>query len=123
MTITRPFTSMQEIGLTELVGINETVANTNYGDEVSVTIGDGPNNEREVSGEFLSFMFYSTEDGSGAVQTPAGRLLIFDTAPTIAANDTAITVAEATTLVGQVRVAVADWTTHASTVPAATMSN
>ena len=81
----QPWDGMKEGGLTELVGINEEVNTSDYGGSVSVSIAapeTGP-----VSGEILSFAFYATEDGSGAVQDSAGKLLILDADPAVSAGD------------------------------------
>ena len=100
--------AMQEIGLTELIGVDEQVDQDDYGASVGVSFGENR------SGEFLSFMFYSTEDGTGAVQEPAGTLLILDADPAIAAGDTSMTAAERVTVLGQVEVAAADWKSDAN---------
>jgi len=103
---------LKELGLTELVGINEEVNTNDFGGSVSVSVADG--NGNPVSGEILSFAFYATEDGSGAVQDSAGQLFILDADPAISAGDTAITAAEWVTVLGRVKVAATDWTTDAN---------
>ena len=101
-----PFRPILEIGLTELVGVDELLAQTNYSDEVAVTLGAGPNSNREVSGEFLQFMFTSSGGDELAV---AGKLLIFDTTPTIALNDANLSAAEWATLIGWVQINSTDY--------------
>ncbi len=114
MGYVRPFSPIQEGGLTELVGVDEKVDTSDYSGSVSFTIGAGPASERPVSGEILSFAFYSTEDGSGAVQTPPGRLIVLDADPAVASGDTSLAAAEWPTVIAQVQVLSGDWLTDAA---------
>jgi hypothetical protein len=109
--LTAPYWHITETALTELVGADEQVDQNDYGGSVAVTLGDGA---LPVSGELLSFSFLSTETGSGAVQTPAGILLILDADPATAAGDTGITAAERITVIGQVKVLTSDWQADAN---------
>jgi hypothetical protein len=59
-------------------------------------------------------MLYSTEDGSGAVQTPAGWLYIFDADPTISSGDTSMSAAERVTVLGRLEVEADDWDADAN---------
>lgn len=102
------YSAMREIGVTELVGKDAKVDQNDYGASVGVTF------EEEITGELLSFAFFATEDGDGAVQDSAGWLYIFDANPAITAGDTAITNAEWLTLIGKVEVEAGDWTTDAN---------
>jgi hypothetical protein len=97
-----------EGGLTELVGVNEQVDEHDYGKSVAVALGG------TYSGEILSFAFYATEDGTGAVQNSAGYLLILDADPAVAAGDTALAAAEWPTVLGRVKVQATDWITDAN---------
>jgi hypothetical protein len=99
----QPFDGIIEGGLTELIGINEQVDQNEYSDEVGVALAG------TYSGEILAVTFYSTEDGSGSVQTPSGRLLIFDANPNTTTGDTTITAASWMALIGQVDVGAGDW--------------
>ena len=101
---------IHEIGVTELVGINEEVNTNDYGASVEVALGS------TMSGELLSFMFIASETGGGGVQDSAGKLLIFDADPAISAGDTALAAAgaEHQTLIGVVSVAASDWVTDAA---------
>lgn len=105
--LTQPFHPIVEIGLTELVGINEQVDQDDFGGSVAVTL------PYEMSGEILNALFVSTEDGTGAVLYPAGTLLIFDTDPTIAAGDTDVGAGNWENLIGMIEVAATDWKTDA----------
>lgn len=109
--LTNPRYEIQELGLTELVGADEQLDQNDYGASVAITLGDGI---RPVSGELLSFMFYTAETGSGAIQTPAGTLLILDADPAVSAGDTAISAAEHRTVLGRVDVEAADWNSDAN---------
>ncbi len=106
---TLPAGGMRELGLTELVGINEEVNTNDFAGSVGVALGAGSH-----SGELLSFAFFATEDGSGAVQDSAGELLILDADPAVSAGDTALAAAEWPTVIGRVTVAATDWTTDAN---------
>lgn len=105
---TQPFSVMLEGGLTELVGADEQVDQNDYGGSVGVSLGG------TYSGEILSFAFYATESGSGAVQDSAGRLLILDADPSLAAGATALDAAEWVTVLGMVQVESDDWITDAN---------
>jgi hypothetical protein len=111
MTLIQPFDGIREIGITELVGINEEVNTNDFGGSVEVDVSPGTQN---ASGEFLAFAFFATEDGSGAVQDSQGELLLFDADPNPTVGDTALTAAEWLTLVGRVKVSASDWTTDAN---------
>jgi hypothetical protein len=106
--LTMPFESIQEIGVTELVGADEQVDQNDYGASVEVALGT------RISGEFLHFTIYARETGTGAVQTPAGSLFILDADPATTAGDTAITAAERLTVIAEIPVAAADWQADAN---------
>jgi hypothetical protein len=110
----QPFTPVHEGSLTELVGINEKVDDDDYSGSIGVTVGAGSDNTRLVSGEILSVCLYSTEDGTGAVQEPTGKLIILDADPAVASGDTAMTAAEWVTVFGIINVAAADWVSDAN---------
>ena len=82
---TLPQYGMQHIGVTELVGKDEQVDQNELGAEVAATMSQITG--VPVSGEFLAFIFYATEEGSGAVQDSQGELLIFTAAPGLTAGD------------------------------------
>ena len=109
--LSNPLWHITETALTNLIGADEQVDQSDYGASVAITLGDGV---RPNSGEFLSFAFFSTETGSGAVQTPAGILLLLDADPAVAAGDTSITAAERITVLGHVKVGSSDWQSDAS---------
>lgn len=95
---------IREGGLTELVGINEEVNTNDYSGSVGVALAAAP-----CSGEILSFAFYATEDGDGAIQDSAGHLFVLDADPAIASGATAMTAAEWLTVIGHVAVVTGDW--------------
>ena len=93
-----------EIGLTELIGIDEEVNTDDMSGSVAVTVGpNGP-----VSGTFKAFAFISSD---GAILEPTGALIILDADPAVSSGDTAMTVAEYQSVVGIVNVASGDWLT------------
>ena len=105
---TQPFDALLEGGLTELVGINEEVNTNDYSASVGVALAG------TYSGEILSFAFYATEDGTGAVQDSAGKLIILDADPAVSSGDTALAAAEWVTVIGVVDVLASDWVTDAN---------
>jgi len=109
--LSNPLYHITETTLTELVGKDEQVDQNDYSGSVAITLGDGV---RPVSGEFLSFVFYTMEAGSGAVMTPAGTLILLDADPAVASGDTAMTAAEHHTVIGSVKVAATDWLSDAN---------
>jgi hypothetical protein len=97
-----------ELGLNELIGINDQVDQNDYGGSVAITLGTQP-----VSGEILAFAFYSTETGSGAVLQPTGKLILFDADPTVVAGDTLLTATDHITVLAVIDVAAGDWVADA----------
>ena len=108
--LTKPFAHIQEIGVTELIGVDEQVDQNDYSGSVQIDLqGSLP-----ASGELLAFAFYSTEDGTGAVLEPTGKLILFDADPAVSSGDTALAAAEFPTILGVVDVAAADWVSDAN---------
>jgi len=89
--------------LIELIGIDENVANTEYGASVSVALA------ATHSGEILKACLTATEDGSGSILTPAGTLFILDAATANAVGAAAITAVERLTVLARITYAAADW--------------
>src|SRR5678816_2662728 len=100
-----------EGGLTELIGINEQVDASEYCASVGVSLSGGP-----LDIEIMAIALYSTEDGTGAVQQPAGKLLILDADPSTTAGDTTLSAADFVTVLGRIDIAAEDW--HADTTGA-----
>lgn len=107
--LVQPFETIFELGVTELIGADEAVAQDEYSASVGVSLPAA-----RVSGELLQFTLYTRETGSGAVQQPNGVLFILDADPAIAAGDAAMTAAERLTVIGQVEVETTDWKADAS---------
>lgn len=97
-------TRIYETGVLELVGINEQVDQNDYSGAVSFTLP-----RESSSGEILGVAIISTEDGSGAVLEPTGKLFVFDSDPSIASGDTKIDQAYYANIVGVIDVAADDW--------------
>lgn len=104
----QPFAAILEGGLTELVGINEQVDQNEYSASVGVALGD------TYSGEILGIALYSTEDGSGSVQTPTCKLFILDADPASTAGDTALAAAEWVTVIGRIDIDSSEWESDAN---------
>lgn len=104
----KPFAAMIEGGLTELVGADEQVDNNEFSASVLVPLANA------ASGEILSFAFFATEAGSGAIQDSAGKLIILDADPETAVGDTALSAAEWKTVIGIVNVTTNDWIVDAN---------
>jgi len=111
MALIQPFEGIRELGLTELIGINEQVDQNDYSASVDVDISPGP---QPASGVIHQWMFYQTEDSGGAILSPAGTLYVLDADPAVSNGDTAITAAEWVTVLGTVDLLAADWTTDAN---------
>ncbi len=92
-----------ESGITELVGINETVAVNQLSASVAVAL---PGTQ---SGEFLGFTLVFTEDGTGGIFEPNGVLYILDADPATSAGDTDFTAGEYPTIICAISVATSDW--------------
>jgi len=98
---TRNHNAVQELGITELIGINEQVDAAEYSASVTTTLTG--------TGAITKVCLVATEDGSGAIQTPNGTLIIFDADPAIVAGDTAITAGERTTILAQLTFSSTDY--------------
>ena len=107
----KPFDGIRELGLTELIGINEQVDQNDYSASVDIDVSPGP---QPASGVIHQIVFYQTEDSGGAILSPAGTLFVLDADPAVANGDTAITAAEWVTVIGRVKVAATDWSTDAN---------
>jgi hypothetical protein len=107
--LNKPFSAILETGVTALIGKDEQVDQNDYGASVAITLGTSDRTDEPVSGELLAFAFFSTEEGSGAVQTPDGYLVLMDADPAVSAGDTAITSAEHLTILGIVTVESGDF--------------
>ena len=104
----QPFHPVIAAGLTELIGVDEQVDQNDYSGSVEVSL------PYAMSGEILSVMFYSTEDGSGSVQSPEGWLYLLDADPVVASGATSMTAAERVTVLGRVKLESSDWETDAN---------
>jgi hypothetical protein len=100
---------IQELGPVELIGKDDQVDQNDYGASQAITL-----HTHVTSGEILAFTFHATVEGTGAVQTPAGALLLLDADPAVAAGDTALTAAEHLTILGRVDLAAEDWLADAN---------
>lgn len=103
--LVRPWQPIKELGVTELIGVDEKVDQNDYSGSVSVDLpGKNP-----VSGEILSILMISTEDGTGAVQAIDGELFILDADPAVVSGDTALAAAEWPTVLGSVAITNTDF--------------
>lgn len=94
--------------LIELIGIDEAVDQNEYGASVAVTLA------ATHSGELLKACLTSTEDGTGAVLTPTGTLLVLNADPSTAAGDASITAAERLDIIAQIQFSAASWQSDAN---------
>lgn len=111
-TARKPFWPIKETGLTELIGINEQVAQNDWCAGVGVDIC--PGSEGSVSGEILQVALYASEDGSGAIITETGMLFIFDADPSVSNGDANLAAAAWGKVVGIIEVVANDWVEEAS---------
>lgn len=109
MSLSQPWMPIEEIGLIELVGIDEKIDQNDYCASVALTVPS-----EAGSGEIVSVILVQTEDGSGAILSVQGQLLFFDADPDIASGDTALAAAEWPTLLGTLGFVTADWVTDAA---------
>jgi hypothetical protein len=109
--LVKPYSGILELGLTELVGINEQVDQNDYSGSVDIDVSPGP---QPSSGVIHTWAFYQTEDDGGAILSPAGTLYVLDADPAVSSGDTALAAAEWVTVVGTVTVGASDWTTDAN---------
>lgn len=107
MPFSQPWDGIKETGVLELVGADEQVDQNELGAAVSFDLPG----ERAASGELLSFVFLSSESGSGSIQTPSGQLLIFDVDPGHNAGDdgSGISAPEWQAFIGEIDIASSDW--------------
>jgi hypothetical protein len=111
MQSTKPFDEIREVGLTEIVDKDDQVDQNDFSATADLTVGVAG---LVASGEFLSVVLVTTELGSGAVLTPAGKLILLDADPNTTAGDTALTAAEWKTAIGYVDVDTGDWVSDAN---------
>ena len=109
--LTNPRYEILRTALTNLIGAADQVDQNEFSDSAAITLGDGV---RPVSGEFLSLMLFTWQEGTGAIQTPAGTLLILTHDPEASGGDASITAGERLQTVGQITVAAADWSSDAN---------
>ena len=100
---------LKESTLLELVGKNEKLDQNKYSGSVSFDLSPIP-----TSGELLSATFVALEEGTGAVQDSAGKLLVFDADPGVTLNDAILTAAAREMVVAELSVTASDWSTDAS---------
>lgn len=98
--------AIEELGITELIGINEVVSADQWSASVAITFNG--------TGEIRKVCLFATEDGAGAVFTAAGNLTLFDADPAITSNDATITAAERITIHAMITFAAADWESDAN---------
>jgi len=98
-----PYRPVAKTDLITLVGKDSQVDQYDYGASVEVELGE------TVSGEILALALHSSESGTGAVQKPAGTVIVLSADPATTAGDTAISLAERRTIIGQVIVVANDW--------------
>jgi hypothetical protein len=97
-------TDLIKSGVIQIVGTDEQVDQNKYGVDVEAALY-GPNS----AGELYQITLYSSETGSGSVQTPECVLYIFDEDPTVAANDASLTAADGLKAIASVKFESSDW--------------
>jgi len=108
MSLQAPMFPPVETGVLELVGANEQVDQNEFGAAVSYDLIAA----RPMAGALLAVTLLSSEAGTGAIQTPAGQLLVFDADPGHSAGDdgSGISAAEWQGLIAAIDVQAVDWT-------------
>lgn len=105
-----PWRPVREVGITELIGVDEEVNTDDFGASVQVDLA-----ETATSGEILSVCLYS--DGGG-IQTSAGVLYVYDVDPQILSGITTTSNVTNTMVVGQKTFYASDWSADASSARA-----
>lgn len=103
-TLVRPWEPIKELGLTELIGADEQVAQNQFSADETIALGS------LMSGEILGVLLEMHAAAAGAVINEVGYLYFFDADPGLSAADTSFSsVANAQKAIGGIAVAVADW--------------
>lgn len=98
-----PFDSILEIGVTELITIDQQIAQYDWIAVVTATLAT------THSGEILAVALYATEDDGGEIITEAGTLVIADASLLTSAGDANLGAAVWPTILGVIDVASTDW--------------
>lgn len=101
-------------GLVSLVGIDDQVDQNDYSAsaQLDLAAAAGLPAGAPVSGEILHLLLSTAEADAGetgAVQKPAGTLILFAADPGVDAGDTALSAAARAAIVAQVTLAATDW--------------
>ena len=102
---TVPLHPIRTSALLSLAGINDQIEADEYSLTADIDLG------KEVSGEILGFMLYST---GGAILTPLHDIIFLDADPNTAAGDTALTAAEHKTVIATVNTLAGQWRADAN---------
>lgn len=97
-------TRVHELDTLELVGADEAVAQNQWGASVAHTLPRG-----DVSGEILGLTLITRETATGTILTPAGKLAVFKSDPSIAAGATGLTTGDHAEVLGAIDVIAGDW--------------
>lgn len=95
-------------GMIELIGKDEAITQNHYCASVAVPVSVAAMGYR-----LTNVIYFSEEDGSGSVQTPAGTLFLYLDDPAIAANDAAQGQADWQQVIYYNTIASASWVTDA----------
>ncbi len=90
----------------ELVGDSEAVAQARWGPPVSGTL-EG----EDVSGQVVGVTLSMIKGGSGTFLSPTGKLVLFDTLPTLALNASKLGTGVHQTILGSIDLASGNWVT------------
>ena len=99
----KPFQPVIELNVTELIGIDEQVAQWEYSGSVAVNLGTA------TSGVLLGVALYATETGTGQIISEDGILLVLDANPSVSPGDTHLVSGEWATIIGVVSISEDDW--------------
>ena len=99
-----------ETGTLELIGKDEAVAVNDWCVEASFTL-PVPDSNGQVLGITLNTRKDDATGGTGTILLPSGRLMVFDSAPSITVGDAALASGVHETVLGSVAIANGDWYT------------
>jgi len=100
---------IHKAGPTQIIGVNEQVDASDYSSTADLQVSNPSTSV--ASGEILAISLVSYTTGSGAAQTPAGDIYLFDTDPDTTSGSTALTAAgaEHLTLIAVVNMTSNEW--------------
>lgn len=99
-----PVTRVHELDTIELIGADEAVIQNRWGGSVAVELP-----AEDISGEILGLSLITRAGATGTILTPAGKLAVFKSDPSISAVATGLTTGDHAEMIGLIDVVAGDW--------------